>query len=156
MKRVAALTKVSVAVFAMAVALLSSAHAQVTGRTFRVTVTSTLGTPVTDCFRFDVPNTGDLTIDQLGQVLTYRHGHRDTVTTHFQAVSRTRQPMAIMFVGDTSGVPAQLTGEGVNEFGVTFTFSGPDTGPSTSPSLCVPAAGPASAPASEAASPYGP
>jgi len=136
MKRVAALTKVSVAVFAMAVALLSSAHAQVTGRTFRVTVTSTLGTPLTDCFRFD--------------------GHRDTVNTHFQAVSRTRQPMAIMFVGDTSGVPAQLTGEGVNEFGVIFTFSGPDTGPSTSPALCVPAAGPASAPASEAASPYGP
>jgi hypothetical protein len=148
MKRVGAFTKVSVAVFAVAVALLSSAQAQVTGRTFRVTVTSSnLGAPVTDCFRFDVPNAGDLTIDQLGQVLTYRHGQLDTVDTHFQAVSRTGQLFAIMFSGDASGAPAQLTGEGVTEFGETFTFSGPDTGPSTSPSLCVPAAGPASAPA---------
>jgi hypothetical protein len=139
MKRVGAFTKVSVAVFAVAVALLSSAQAQVTGRTFQVTVTSSnLGAPVTDCFRFDVPNAGDLTIDQSGQVLTYRHGQLDTVDTRFQAVSRTGQLFAIMFSGDASGAPAQLTGEGVTEFGETLTFSGPDTGPSTSPSLCVP------------------
>jgi hypothetical protein len=47
--------------------------------TYRVRVASSFGTLFTDCFRFDTPNTGDLSIDRLFQVLTYRHGQLDLV-----------------------------------------------------------------------------
>jgi hypothetical protein len=137
MKRVAALTVVSFAAFAVGLALISSAYAQVTGRTFRVTVKSSVGGTFTECFRFDRPNPGDLTLDGLTRPVTYRHGQLDTVDTRFKAVSRTGAPFAIMFFGEEIEALEQLTGEAVNEFGVTFVFSGPETGPSTSPELCV-------------------
>jgi hypothetical protein len=141
MKRIVALTVLSFAAFAVGLALISSAYAQVTGKTFRVTVKSSFGTTFTDCFRFDFPNPGDLTIDLLFQTITYRHGQLDTVDTSFKAVSRSGQPLSIMVYGEEIEALEQLTGEGVNEFGNTFVFSGPETGPSTSPQLCVPSVG---------------
>jgi hypothetical protein len=141
MKRIVALTIVSFAAFAVRLALISSAYAQVTGKTFRVTVKSSFGTTFTDCFRFDFSNPGDLTINLLFQTITYRHGQLDTVDTRFKAVSRSGQPLSIMFYGEEIEALEQLTGEGVSEFGDTFVFSGPETGPSTSPQLCVPSVG---------------
>src|SRR5215510_4786168 len=138
MKRISALTLFSFAAFALALAPISTTYAQVTEKTFRVTVKSSFGTTFTDCFRFDFPGAGDLTIDLLFQVITYRHGQLDTVDTRFKAVSRSGEPLAIMFFGEEIEALEQLTGEVVNEFGDTFVFSGPETGLSTSPSLCVP------------------
>jgi hypothetical protein len=138
MKRITALTVSSFAAFALALAAFSSTYAQVTERTFRVTVKSSFGTTFTDCFRFDVPAAGDLTIDGLlGQVSTYRHGQLDTVDTQFKAVSRAGALLSIMHYGEEIEALEQLTGQSVNGFGDTFVFSGPETGPSTSPALCV-------------------
>ena len=157
MKRVTALTVLSFVAFAVGLALISNTYANPTERTFRVTVKSSFGTTFTDCYRFDVPNPGDLTIDLLFQTLTYRHGQLDEADVHsrFKAVSRSGQPFAIMFFGEEIQALEQLTGEAVNEFGDTFVFSGPETGLSTSPSLCVavPPSG-AFAGASPGASPY--
>src|SRR5215470_19015319 len=100
MKRVPALTGLTLVTFALGLSLTSSAYAQVTGKTFRVTVKSSFGTTFTDCYRFDSPGAGDLTIDELFQVLTYRHGQLDTVDTRFKAVSRSGEPLAIMFFGE--------------------------------------------------------
>src|SRR4030095_4397133 len=99
MKRITALTVSSFAAFALALAPLSSTDAQVTGRTFRVTVKSSFGTTFTDCFRFDVPVAGSLAIDLLSQVITYRHGQLDEAAarSRFKAVSRFGQPLSIMF-----------------------------------------------------------
>src|SRR5262252_6409596 len=138
MRRVAALTGLSLAAFLGGLALTSSANAEVTGKTFRVTVKSSFGTTFTDCFRFDVPVAGDLRIDELLQTITYRHGQLNTVDTRFKAVSLSGQLLSIMFFGEEVEALEQLNGEAVNEFGDTFVFSGPETGPSTSPSLCVP------------------
>jgi hypothetical protein len=137
MKKINVLIVLSFAVSALALAPLSSTYAQVTGKTFRVIVVSSFGTTFPDCFRFDTPNTGDLTIDQLFQVVTYRHGQLDTVDTQFKSVSRSGQPLSIMFYGEEIEAVEQLTGEAVSEFGDTFVFTGPETGPSTSPELCV-------------------
>ena len=92
--------------------------------TYRVRVASSFGTLFTDCFRFDTPNTGDLSIDLLSQVLTYRHGQLDLVNERFKAVSRSFQPLAIMFFGEAIDPLNFLTGEAVNEFGDTFVFTG--------------------------------
>ena len=80
---------------------------------YQVTVVSSFGTTFTDCFRFDTPGMGDLTIDGLGPAITYRHGQLDSNSERFKAVSRFGQPLSIMFFG-----------EAVNEFGDTFVFSG--------------------------------
>jgi hypothetical protein len=142
MKRVAALTMVSFVALTLGLAPLSNTYANPTGNTFSVTVKSSFGTTFTDCYRFDVPGAGDLTIDLLGQVITYRHGQLDNpdarvASERFKAVSRSRQPLAIMFYGEEIEALEELTGEAVNEFGDTFVFAGPETGPSTSPRLCV-------------------
>jgi hypothetical protein len=143
MKRVAALTIVSFVAFTLGLALLSNTYANPTGRTFRVTVKSSFGTTFTDCYRFDVPNPGDLTIDLLFQTITYRHGQLDDAdaSSRFKAVSRSGQALSIMFFGEEIQALEQLTGEAVNEFGDTFVFSGPETGPSTDRQLCVPSVG---------------
>jgi hypothetical protein len=141
MKNVARITVSTFVAFALGVALGNVAHAQVTGHTFRVAVQSSFGATFIDCFRFDVPGAGDLTVDQLGQVLTYRRGQLDTVDVRFKSVSRSGQPLGIMFFGEEVEALEILTGEAVNEFGDTFVFSGPETGPSTSPALCVPGPG---------------
>ena len=150
MKTIRALTVPSLTALALALAPLSSTYAQVTGKTFRVTVKSSFGTTFTDCYRFDVPVAGSLTIDLLGQVITYRHGQLDTVDTRFKAVSRFLQPLSIMFYGEEIEALEQLTGEAVSEFGDTFVFSGPET------QLCVPGVGAPGATSSTAASPYEP
>ncbi len=142
MKRIAALTVLSFAAFALGLAPISSTYAEVTGRIFGVTVKSSFGTTFNDCFRFDVPGTGDLSIDLLFQVITYRHGQLDQVDTRFKAVSRFDQPLSIMFYGEEIEALERLTGEAVNEFGDTFVFSGLET------SSCVAAA-------SSERSPYG-
>jgi hypothetical protein len=143
MKRIAALTVLSFVAFALGLAPLSSTYADPTGRTFQVTVVSSFGTTFTDCFRFDVPSPGDLTIDLLFQTITYSHGQLDEadVRSRFKAVSRSGQPLSIMFFGEEIQALERLTGEAVNEFGDTFVFSGLETGPSTSPQLCVPSVG---------------
>jgi hypothetical protein len=143
MKRVTVLTVLSFAAFAVGLALISNTYANPTGKTFRVTVKTSFGTTFTDCYRFDVPNPGDLTIDLLAQTLTYRHGQLDEadVQSRFKAVSRFEQSLTIMFFGEEIQALEQLTGEAVSEFGDTFVFSGPETGPSTSPDLCVPSVG---------------
>jgi hypothetical protein len=109
------------------------------GETFSVTVKSSFGTSFTDCYRFDVPGAGDLTIDLLGQVITYRFGqlNEPEASVRFKAVSRFGQPLSIMFFGEEVEALEELTGEAVNEFGDTFVFSGLETGPSTDPELCV-------------------
>ena len=142
MKRVAAFTVLSFVAFTLGWAPLSNTYANPTGRTFRVTVKSSFGTTFTDCFRFDVPNPGDLTIDELFQTVTYRHGQLDEadVQSRFKAVSRFEQPLSIMFFGEEIQSLETMTGEAVNEFGDTFVFSGLETGPSTSPELCTPVA----------------
>ena len=102
MKRVAALTMVSFVALTLGLAPLSNASATPTGETFKVTVQSSFGTTFTDCYRFDVPGAGDLTIDALGQVITYRFGQLDSpeASARFKAVSRFQQPLAIMFFGE--------------------------------------------------------
>ena len=92
--------------------------------TYRVRVASSFGTLFTDCFRFDTPNTGDLSIDGLFQVLTYRHGQLDVVIERFKAVSRSFDSLAIMFFGEAIDPLNFLTGEAVSEFGDTFVFTG--------------------------------
>lgn len=158
MKRIIALTVLSFVAFVAGLAPISDAHADPTGNTFRVTVKTSFGPTFTDCYRFDVPVAGSLTIDLLSQVLTYRHGQLDEADarSRFKAVSRFGQPLSIMFYGEEIEALEQLTGEAVSEFGDTFVFSGPETGPSTSPQLCVPGVGAPGVTSSTAASPYEP
>jgi hypothetical protein len=126
MKRIVALTVLSIATFALGIAPIRSIYAQVTGHIFRVTVKSSFGTTFTDCFRFDFPALGALTIDGLGPPITYRHGQLDQDIYRFKAVSRFLQPLSIMFFGEEVEGLEQLNGEAVNEFGDTFVFSGPE------------------------------
>jgi hypothetical protein len=130
MKRIAALTAV-----ALGFVLVGSTYADVTGNTYHVTVVSSFGTTFTDCFRFDNPGAGDLTIDLLLQTITYRRGQLDAVGTRFKSVSRSGQPLSITFYGEELTALTQLNGEAVNEFGDTFVFSGSLT------AACVPSAG---------------
>src|SRR5262245_65598125 len=97
MKRIAVLT-----MFAFGLASTVTTRAEVTGRIFRVTVKSSFGTTFTDCFRFDVPGTGLLTIDGLGEVITYRHGQLDLVTTSLKAVSQFGLPLTLVCYGEGS------------------------------------------------------
>ena len=123
MKRIVALVVLSFAALALGIAPISSIYAEVTGRIFRVTVKSNFGTTFTDCFRFDVPALGALTIDgfPFGPV-TYRHGQLDQDVFRFKAVSRSLQPFSIMWFGEEVEGLEQLNGEAVNEFGSTFVF----------------------------------
>src|SRR6266849_3747224 len=127
MTRIARLTVFSFAAFALGLAPISSTPPDVTGKVFHVTVVSSFGTTFGDCFRFDVPAAGDLSIDGLGQVITYGHGQLNTGGTRLKAVSRSGQPLSIMFYGEEVTALTQLTGEAVSEFGDTFVFSGPET-----------------------------
>ena len=132
MRRTIALTIASFTVLVFGLGLIASSYAQVTGRIFRVHVISSFGTSFGDCFRFDVPSPGLLTIDGLGQTITYRLGQLNQVPTSFKAVSRFGQPLSIMFSGDEIIALQQLNGEALSEFGNTFVFSGLQT------ATCVP------------------
>lgn len=112
------------AILVLGLAPFSLTHAQVTGKTFKVTVKSSFGTNFTDCLRFDNPQPGQLTIDLLSQTITYRHGQLDKVKTRFKAVSQFAQSLSIMYYGEEVEALEQLNGEAVNEFGDTFVFSG--------------------------------
>ena len=122
MKKIAMLT-----VLVVGLAPVSGTDAQVTGRIFRVGVRSSFGTTFMDCYRFDVPTPGSLTIDNLFQTITYRHGQLDQVDTRFKAVSRSGQPLSIMFYGEEIEGLELLVGEAVNAFGDTFVFAGMET-----------------------------
>ena len=128
MRRIVALTVLSIAVFALGIAPISSIYAQsaVTGHIYRVTVKSSFGTTFTDCFRFDVPALGFLTIDGLGPPIIYRHRQLDEIRLQFKAVSRFGQPLSIMFYGEEVEGLEQLNGQAVSEQGATFVFSGPE------------------------------
>src|SRR5262250_1658285 len=119
MNRIAALT-----ILVLGLAPFSQTHAQVTRKTFKVTVKSSFGTTFTDCFRFDNPEPGQLTVDLLFQTITYRHGQLDKVKTSFKAVSLFAQSLSIMYYGEEVDALEQLNGEAVSEFGDTFVFSG--------------------------------
>src|SRR5260370_26756140 len=92
--------------------------------TFQVTVKSSFGTTFTDCFRFDFPGARNLSIDGLGQTITYSHGQLDSVAQRFKAVSRFGQPLSIMFFAEVLDLLEQLTGAPGNELRETFSFSG--------------------------------
>ena len=132
MKRIVALTVLSfAAAFALAFAPLRSLYAEVSGHIYQVTVKSSFGTTFTDCYRFDTPQPGFLTIEGLGPAIRYRLGQLDPlpggtpgVDTRFKAVSLFSQPLSIMFFGEEVEGLEQLNGEAVNEFGDTFVFSG--------------------------------
>src|SRR5262245_23920308 len=72
-------------------------------RTYRVTVVSSFETEFIDCYRFDTPNPGELTIDLLSfevpedRIITYRHGQLDSVPSDFKAVTPSGRPLAVMF-----------------------------------------------------------
>src|SRR5262249_43472420 len=100
MKKIVALTVLSIATFALGIAPINSIYAQVPSHIFRVTVKSSFGTTFTDCFRFDFPNAGSLTIDGLGPPITYRVGQLNQDVFRFKAVSRFLQPLSIMFYGE--------------------------------------------------------
>jgi hypothetical protein len=130
MKRIVALTVLCFAgVFALGFAPISRLDAAVSGHIYQVTVKSSFGTTFRDCFRFDTPQPGFLTIDALGPAIRYRLGQLDTpgVATSFKAVSLFSQPLSIMFFGEEVEGLEQLNGEAVNEFGDTFVFSGLET-----------------------------
>jgi hypothetical protein len=127
MKKIAAVTMLSFMAFAGGLAPINSANAWVGKKIFRVTVKSSFATTFTDCYRFNVPNPGDLSIDGLGQTITYRHGQLNTVRTSFKAVSRSGQPQSIMFYGEELEALERLSGEAVDDAGDTFVFSGLET-----------------------------
>jgi hypothetical protein len=145
MTKIAALTILSLVVFAGGLVSVNSANAWTGSRIFRVTLKSSFGTTFTDCFRFNVPGPGDLSIDLLGQTITYRYGQLNTIPTSFKAVSRSGQPLSIMYYGEELEALEQLFGEAVNEFGDSFVFSGLET------ATCVSSLDPAS---SSGTSPY--
>ena len=129
MKRIVALTVLSfAAAFALAFAPLRSLYAEVSGHIYQVTVKSSFGTTFTDCFRFEAPQPGFLTIDGLGPAIRYSHGQLDPlpplIPTSFKAVSLFGQPLSIMLFGEEVEGLEQLSGEAINEFGDTFVFSG--------------------------------
>src|SRR5262245_27840596 len=126
MKRIVALTVLSIAVFALGIAPISSIYAEVPFHIFRVTVKSSFGTTFTDCFRFDLPNSGSMTIDGIGPPITYLVVQLNQDVFRFKAVSRFLQPLSIMFFGEEVEGLEQLNGEAVSEFGDTFVFSGPE------------------------------
>ena len=131
MKRIVALTILCFAgAFALGFAPISSLYGEVSGHIYQVTVKSSFGTAFTDCYRFDVPQPGFLTIDALGPAIRYRHGQLDPlpplIPTSFKAVSLFGQPLSIMFFGEEVEGLERLNGEAVNEFGDTFVFSGPE------------------------------
>jgi len=129
MKRIVALTVLCFAgVFALGLAPISGLFAAVPGHIYQVTVKSSFGTTFTDCYRFDTPQPGFLTITGLGPAIRYRHGQLDPlaplIDTSFKAVSLFGQPLSIMFFGEEVEGLERLNGEAVNEFGDTFVFSG--------------------------------
>jgi hypothetical protein len=127
MKKIATLTMVSFMAFAGGLTQINSANAWTGKRIFRVTVKSSFATTFTDCFRFNVPNPGDLSIDGLRQTITVRHGQLNTVRTSFKAVARSGQLQSIMFYGEELEALERLSGEAVDDAGDTFVFSGLET-----------------------------
>jgi hypothetical protein len=129
MTRIVALTVLSfAAAFSSGFAPISSLYAGVSGHIYGVTVKTSFGTTFTDCYRFDTPQPGFLTIDGLGPAIRYSHGQLDPlpplIPTSFKAVSLFGQPLSIMLFGEEVEGLEQLNGEAVNEFGDTFVFSG--------------------------------
>ncbi len=90
-------------------------------RTYAVSVRTDTGASFPDCLRFD--DQGSLTVDGLGATLTWRQTRLNSSPTAFQATSRTGAPLAIALSGRTHGEDT-IVGNGVNEFGDTFVFSG--------------------------------
>jgi hypothetical protein len=127
MKKIAALTMLSFMAFVGGLVPINSASAWVGKQIFRVTVKSSFATTFMDCFRFNVPNPGDLSIDGLGQTITFRHGQLNTVRTSFKAVARSGQRQSIMFYGEEVEALERLSGEAVDDAGDTFVFSGLET-----------------------------
>jgi hypothetical protein len=133
MKGSATLLTLSLVVFSLGLARASntSEPPDVTGNTYHVTVVSSFGTTFTDCFHFDVPAAGMLSIDGLGFPIPYKHGQLDAIGTQFKAVSPSASGFGIEFHGAETTALSLLNGEAVSEFGDTFVLSGPLTSPCT-------------------------
>ena len=135
MKRSATLPILTLVAFSLGLAPANTTPApapdDVTGNTYHVTVVSSFGTMFTDCFRFDVPAPGILTIDGLGFPIPYKLGQLDAVGTQFKAVSPSASGFGIEFHGAETTALSLLNGEAVSEFGDTFVLSGPLTSPCT-------------------------
>jgi len=103
---------------------------------FAVTVKSSLGHTFKDCYRFDTPSSGDLSIDELGQTLTYVHGKMDglagTGQRRFKAVTR-GDDSEVSFFGKLMNPGNRIHGEAVGENGASFVFTGKRKGSCTIP-----------------------
>ena len=91
-------------------------------RTYEVVVQSSQGTTFTDCLRFDQPQSTVLTIDRLGSIL-YTHGGLGNRLNRFKGVGAAGNG-AISFFGSFKRKFRRISGEGVNNGGVAFVFSG--------------------------------
>jgi hypothetical protein len=90
------------------------------GRSYEVAVRDFLGNSFSDCFRFD--EFGGLTVDGLGQTLTWRQKRLDFSPTGWQATSRAGAPLPISFSGALAG--SRLRADGIDESGDTYVIVG--------------------------------
>ena len=90
-------------------------------RTYEVVVQSSAGA-ITDCLRFDQPQSTVLTIDGLGSIL-YTHGGLGNRLNRFKGVG-TAGNGAIAFFGSFKRKFRRISGEAVTNGGVALVFSG--------------------------------
>ncbi len=121
MKRTKIFAAVTFTVLLLVLAISSPGRAGHINATYEVTVLPSFGGSFTDCFRFDDPVSGDLTIDLLFDTITYRHGGLDTNRSEWKAVTRS-DDFEIMFFGRFPR--HRIRGEALSEFGDTFLLSG--------------------------------
>lgn len=95
---------------------------------FEVKMKSSFGTIFMECLHFDDPGSGDLTIDGLGQTLTYAHGKQDSVhgtgQIRFKSVTRGKDDFEISFFGKIMKPGNRIFGEAVAEDGNSYNFTG--------------------------------
>ena len=90
------------------------------GRTYQVVVRDFLGNTFPDCLRFD--DFGTLTIDGMGQILTWRQKRLDLAPNAWQATSRAAAALPIAFDGVVSGTT--INGDAIDEDGDTYIIRG--------------------------------
>jgi hypothetical protein len=90
------------------------------GRSYLVEVRDFLGNTFTDCLRFD--EFGGLTVDGLGQTLTWRRKRLDMSPNGWQATSRSGAALPIAFDGLLAG--RTIRGNGIDERGDTYLIRG--------------------------------
>lgn len=94
------------------------------GNTYLVHVKSSFGTKFDDCYSFDHNSPGTLTIQWLGEPLTYAHDDLNKDDEDWQATSQAYAFLGIAFHGSTDHHGEKIKGNAVSEFGDTFVFKG--------------------------------